>query len=258
MGFLLFGMGILLEVILLVPVLWIGKLIAGHRSLRLRAINRRLFGVWLWFLNMGGLLKELPTKGKPHVGPCVVVCNHPGLFDVLFLIKELPDLAVMVKKALIDKLPLAPILKFSGYVVSQGGRCYDTMEPLLEALNTIDQGHKFQLFPEGTRSPCGGIRPFRVGAFQIARLAGVPVQPVFIHNHPPFMPHGDKWYYPDREPSYVQLEFWEPLSPPVKGGEKEMAHALEERFRNCAEKSRTNWQTKQEASPSDLLLGLGE
>ncbi len=256
--FLLFAIGIWLEVLLVVPFLWLAKLLLGDRFLGMRSINRHLFGFWLWLLDFGRLIKKLPTSGTSYSGPCVVVSNHPGLFDVLYLIRELPEMAVMVKSALIKKLPLAPILKLSGYVVSEGSRGRDTMAPLLEALSAIEQGNKFQLFPEGTRSPRESIRPFRQGAFQIARLAGVPVQPVFIHNHPPFLPHSARWYYPDLEPSYIQLEFWDPLSPPAKGEEKKMAHDLEERFRAHAEESLANWQTKQEVRPTELVFGITE
>jgi len=256
--FALFASGIVLEMLLVVPVLLLAKLITGKRSLRMRSINRSLFGIWLWFLSVGGLIKKLPTRGKAYSGPCVVVSNHPGLFDVLYLIRELPGMAVMVKSALIKKLPLAPILKLSGYVVSEGSRGRDTMAPLLEALSAIEQGNRFQLFPEGTRSPRESIRPFRLGAFKIARLAGVPVQPVFIHNHPPFLPHGAKWYYPDLEPSYIQLEFWEPLPAPAKGEEEIMAHELEVRFRIHADESLAHWQTKQEVRPTELVFGITE
>jgi 1-acyl-sn-glycerol-3-phosphate acyltransferase len=258
MGFALFALGILLEVVCLVPVLLLARFITGKRSLLLRSINRNLFGFWLRFLGWGGLIKSLPTRGKPQTGPCVVVCNHPGLFDVLYLIREMPDMAVMVKSALIKKLPLAPILKLSGYVVSEGSRGRDTMAPLLQALNTIERGNKFQLFPEGTRSPRESIRPFRLGAFKIARLAGVPVQPVFIHNHPAFLPHKAKWYYPDLEPSYIQLEYWEPLPIPAKGEEKKIADDLEARFRDHAEKSLAHWKTNQEVRPTELVFGIAE
>lgn len=258
MGFVLFALGIFLEVLLLVPVFLLARLITGKRPLPLRSVNRCLFGIWLRFLSWGGLIKSLPSSGKPCLRPCVVVCNHPGLFDVLFLIRELPDMAVMVKSALIEKLPLAPILKLSGYVVSKGSRGKDTMAPLLEALNAIEQGHKFQLFPEGTRSPRENIRLFRLGAFQIARLAGVPIQPVFIHNHPPFLPHGAKWYYPDLKPSYIQLEYWEPLPPPAKGQERQMAHELEKRFQEHAGLSHANWNTMQEVRPIELVFDVNE
>lgn len=256
--FLLFAFGILLEVLLVVPVLLVAKFTTGKRSVHMRTINQLLFRFWLWLLNLGGLIKRLPSSGQSYPGPCVVICNHPGLFDVIFLIRELPGMAVMVKSALIKKLPLAPILKLSGYVVSEGSRGKDTMAPLLEALSAIEQGDKFQLFPEGTRSPRQSIRPFRLGAFQIARLAGVPVQPVFIHNHPPFLPHDAKWYFPELEPSYIQLEYWDPIPPPAKGEEKKMAQELEERFRIHGEQSLENWQTKQEVRPIELIFGINE
>jgi len=53
------------------------------------------------------LLKARELKGKPFDGSCVVVSNHPGLFDVLFLIRDVPRMSVMVKQSLARKLPSA-------------------------------------------------------------------------------------------------------------------------------------------------------
>jgi 1-acyl-sn-glycerol-3-phosphate acyltransferase len=36
------------------------------------------------------------------------------------------------------------------------------------------------IFPEGTFGPAEGVRPFRLGAFQLAAEEGVPVQPIGI------------------------------------------------------------------------------
>jgi 1-acyl-sn-glycerol-3-phosphate acyltransferase len=231
MEFCLFFIGIVLCLISVAPVFWVLGLIKREDPAWMQAVNGKLFSLWLGLLSIGGLLKELTPQGKSLNGPCVIVCNHPGLFDVLFLIRDIPNMMVMVKKTLVTKLPLGPIFKFAGYIVTGGRKGGDTMDPIISALDILEHGYKLQLFPEGTRSPAGGVWPFRAGAFKIARLAGVPIQPIFIRNMPPFLSRKERWYYPASEPSILQLEFWDPIPPPPAGREVALAHDLEKRFR---------------------------
>ena len=228
----LFFLGILFVLFFVFPVTWLLNRFLEEKP-RMQGVLRKSFSFWLGLLRMLGLLKALPPRGKPYDGPCVVVCNHPGLFDVLFLIRDIPNLSVLVKYTLSRKLPLGPILKASGYVLASD---YDRISPLDTAeasIRAIERGCQLQLFPEGTRSPAGGLRPFRPGAFKLSRMTKAPVQPILIRNEPPFFPKEDKWYLPPRETSRLRLEFWEPIMPPAKGEERQYALELEKRYRDA-------------------------
>ena len=228
----LFFLGILFVLFFVFPVTWLLNLFLEEKP-RMQGALRKSFSFWLELLRMLGLLKALPPRGKPYDGPCVVVCNHPGLFDVLFLIRDIPNLSVLVKYTLSRKLPLGPILKASGYVLASD---YDRISPLDTAeasIRAIERGCRLQLFPEGTRSPAGGLRPFKPGAFKLSRMTKAPVQPILIRNEPPFFPKEDKWYLPPRETSRLRLEFWEPIMPPAKGEERQYALELEKRYRDA-------------------------
>ncbi|MCP4666965.1 MAG: 1-acyl-sn-glycerol-3-phosphate acyltransferase [Deltaproteobacteria bacterium] len=228
----LFFLGILFVLFFVFPVTWLLNRFFEERP-RMQGALRVSFSFWLGLLRGLGLLKALPPRGKPYDGPSVVVCNHPGLFDVLFMIRDIPNLSVLVKYTLSRKLPLGPILKASGYVLASD---YDRISPLDTAeasLRAIERGGRLQLFPEGTRSPAGGLRPFKPGAFKLARMTETPVQPVLIRNDPPFFPKEDKWYLPPRKTSRLQLEFWPPIRPPAKGEERAYTRDLESRYRKA-------------------------
>jgi 1-acyl-sn-glycerol-3-phosphate acyltransferase len=83
----------------------------------------------------------------------VIVSNHPGLFDVLFLIRNIPRLSIMVKRTLATKLPLGPIFRSAGYVLSPDFEQRSPLDCLEETREQINQGYKFMIFPETTRSP---------------------------------------------------------------------------------------------------------
>jgi 1-acyl-sn-glycerol-3-phosphate acyltransferase len=236
--FILFIALILLPPVLIVPPLMIERWIRRREVYRMQAVNRFGFGIWLFFLRLGNLIKKLPTTGRPCGVPCVIVANHPGLFDILFLICEIPDLTLMYKRSLGWKLGLKPVFTLSGYIPSPE---YSSMSAatgnLGEAIARLGAGQKYLLFPEGTRSPMGGLQRFRRGAFRVAAIAKVPVQPVLIRNTPPFISKGDKWYLPPYECSTIRFEFLDPVQPPGPGEEDACARKLEARFRSMLQLS---------------------
>jgi 1-acyl-sn-glycerol-3-phosphate acyltransferase len=229
-----FFLGILVFLVGVIPLAGVLNALRGEAP-RVERAARRGFGWWLGFMGVLGLVRSRPARGEVHEGPCVVVANHPGLFDVLFLIRDIPSLSVLVKTGLARRLPLGPVLRALEYVLVPDLDRVSPLDTAEETLEKIHKGRKVLLFPEGTRSPKGALRPFRAGAFKIARMTGVPVQPVLIRNVPPFMPKEDPWYLPPRETSVLEMTFWEPLPPPDRGEERECARRLERRYREALE-----------------------
>ena len=229
----IFFLGILCELFLFLPCIWIINRLLGQQPYRMQWALRALITLWLWFLRACRLLVSMPSKGKPVEGPCVVVSNHPGRFDVLFLIRDIPRMSVMVKRALAKNLPLGPLFRSAGYVLSPDYEHGSPLQSLDEATEKIRKGYKFMVFPEATRSPKGSLGRFSAGPFMLAGRSNVPVQPVFIRNQPPFLPKEDKWYFPPFLASTIQLEYWEPLDPPRAGAEREFAKELEARYREA-------------------------
>jgi len=196
----------------------------------MQRVTAVLFGLWLWLLHVCRLVTHVETRGAPHEGACVIVANHPSLFDVNYLIRDIPGLSVLVKRALVRTLPLGSIFRASGYILAPDAKEGSPLEALQEAVDVLRRGGKFLVFPEGGRSPKGELGAFRAGAFVIARKAGVPVQPVLIRCEPPFLPREDRWYYPPREMCVLTMDFWEPIAPPAEGGEREAVRALRRRY----------------------------
>jgi 1-acyl-sn-glycerol-3-phosphate acyltransferase len=55
-------------------------------------------------------------------------------------------------------------------------------------------GSSVLLFPEGTRSPPGGLHPFGRIALEIASRAGRPIEPMLVTCEPPALGRGVPWY----------------------------------------------------------------
>jgi len=230
--FFLFAFGIFVELIFILPVIRVIEKFKGYKPSRMQNVHRFFFVIWLGLMRAGRMLKGKPSKGKCFDGPCIIIANHPGLFDVLFMIRDIPKLTVLVKRSLVQFLPLGPIFKSSGYILSPGKGDSNPVESLLNAIEKLNLGYKFLLFPEGTRSPAGGLRQFKAGAFKIAQKQGIPLQPVIIHNTPPFLPKGEPWYFPAREISEIEIEFLDPFDIPAEKSVREVVQEVEELYRN--------------------------
>ena len=96
-----------------------------------------------------------------------------------------------------------------------GGTLADNVGSLNEALERLRRGHSVLLFPEGTRSPAGGLHAFRRGAFELARRAGVPVIPIVIRAEPPGLYRGLAWYEIPSRPIVLDVQLLAPISAQV-------------------------------------------
>jgi len=228
-----FLLGIFFELLVALPIVSAVNKVRGQKPSRMQWTIRILVRFWLFLLQACGLLAARAVKGKPFQGPCVVVSNHPGLFDVLFLIREVPCMSVMVKRSLARSLPVGPIFRAAGYVLSPDFEQRTPFQVMDEAVGKIRKGYKFMIFPEATRSPKGNLGRFGPGPFVLARLSNVPVQPLLIKNAPPFLPKEDKWYELYPRVSTLEIEFWEPMAPPGVGQERGFARELEARYRKA-------------------------
>lgn len=219
---------------LITPLLLLRNRLAGHEPLHNQRFYRGFVVMWLWLMERGKLLKMLPYEGEIMDGPCVLIANHPGLFDILILIRNVPKMSLVAKQSIRTGLGMGYLFKLAGWVFATGKSDTSTaIKTTNKVLEQLKNGYKFMLFPEGTRSPKGELHYFHAGAFKLARVAHVPVQPVLIRNTPPFLPHGDRWYYPPYKTSIVKLEFLKPIPPPLKKEERRAAARMEDMFRTA-------------------------
>src|SRR5665811_1674339 len=90
----LFFVGIILELVFVFPVLRLRSWLNRTPHSLMQGVHSFLFGIWLFLLKVFGLICEKAPIGSLYTGPCLIVANHPGLFDVLFLIRRIPLLSM--------------------------------------------------------------------------------------------------------------------------------------------------------------------
>jgi len=125
--------------------------------------------------------RVIGRENLPGTGPCIVASNHASYLDP-------PILGSMVWRRLNylarDTLFNTPFKKF---ILEQCNSIPVRREQLDKSvlnvvLGKIKAGELVVLFPEGTRSPDGGLLPGKPGVGLILSMAKVPVVPVYIHN----------------------------------------------------------------------------
>ncbi|MBU0483844.1 MAG: 1-acyl-sn-glycerol-3-phosphate acyltransferase [Proteobacteria bacterium] len=123
--------------------------------------------------------------------PYIFVVNHQSQFDIFALQGYANfDFRWLAKKELF-KVPLfgAGMLQ-AGYIPIDRSHGRQAVKSLDAAARRISGGASVVVFPEGTRSPDGKLKPFKVGAMVLAIKAGVPLVPVAIIGSYEILPKG--------------------------------------------------------------------
>jgi 1-acyl-sn-glycerol-3-phosphate acyltransferase len=214
--------------------------VCGALSLVLAVVFRsgnpshRVASIWAWLiLRTCGVSVEV--EGRENLAPgrtYVLASNHQSLFDTPILFAYLPlSFRILYKKSL-NRIPfLGWHLFLSGHVGVERESPAKASESLEPAAERIRSGTSVAVFPEGTRSYDGVMRPFRKGSFRLALKAATPVVPLTISGSHLVMRRGKVTVYPRR----VRLTIGEPIL--VEGLSEADAGALSERVRDVVRRN---------------------
>jgi 1-acyl-sn-glycerol-3-phosphate acyltransferase len=107
------------------------------------------------------------------------------MFDALIMVSRLPRGVCIMKAELMSNPFVGPGARLARYI------CNDSPRGVVRyAVRCLQEGGQLVLFPEGTRTVHPPVDPFRPGISLIARLAGVPIQTVFIETDSPYLRKG--------------------------------------------------------------------
>lgn len=134
----------------------------------------------MFYLNPFWRLRIEGRDKLPWRGPAVLVANHESLGDILVLFGLYRPFK-WVSKAAVFRAPLLGWnMVYNGYVPLVRGDKQSIITMHRHCMAWLERGVPILMFPEGTRSPDGEIKPFKDGAFRLAIEAGCPLYPIAL------------------------------------------------------------------------------
>jgi 1-acyl-sn-glycerol-3-phosphate acyltransferase len=113
-------------------------------------------------------------------GTYVLVANHQSLGDILMLYALWHHFKWVSKKSLFKVPGLGWAMWLQGHAGLERGHGPSIVKMMKDCKTHLARGSSIAMFPEGTRSLDGRMRPFKRGAFTLAVEAGVAIVPVII------------------------------------------------------------------------------
>lgn len=208
-AFALFGLGGVVLPVFVFPVL---RCLPGSREawqLRCQRAVHEVFRVYIAVIEAIGVVRMRVVAAEELRRPGqLVVANHPTLLDAVFLIALMPQADCVAKQATWSNPFMRGVVRATGYLSNDlGGELVDACAERLAA------GRSVLLFPEGTRSPKGGLGPFQRGAAHVALRAGRPLRTVLLGCEPPGLHRGRRWYEMPTQRLAITVDARETLDP---------------------------------------------
>jgi 1-acyl-sn-glycerol-3-phosphate acyltransferase len=230
---------------------WVG-LVGADVEARLRqlptSVLRRAFAAWVGLLLVATmpvlwiLVRLLPTPGAveraargwcrlvlvgagfrprvegleriPEAGGAVLAANHSSYLDVVALMAMLPPGVRFVAKKELRATPLVgTVIGRLGHTTVDRANFARGVEDTARVTQVLRDGTRLCIFPEGTFRRSPALLPFRLGAFQAAVDARVPVVPVVILGTRQILPAGTCLPRPGR----ISVTIGAPVNPEGAG-----------------------------------------
>lgn len=159
----------------------------------------------------------------------IIVANHSSYLDIVLVPFYCRNTAIFMGKAELLKVPL--FRNFFRYMDIPVNRksITDSHRAYVRAAEELRKNHMVILFPEGTISPLGVLKPFKEGAFRLAIQEKVPIIPVVYKENWKYLQNGGFLKAPAR-PGFPRIFIGSPVS--TAHLTENQADALKEQIRN--------------------------
>lgn len=176
-----------------------------------------LYQTGFLFRRLGKTLTRINPSWKLHISgetisnprrPYVVVSNHQSMADIP-LISNLPwEMKWMAKEELFRIPVVGWMMRLAGDIRVDRKNPRSGAQALIRAQRILEQKCSVMIFPEGTRTLDGRVRPFTDGAFHLAIKAHVPILPLVIEGSRDCIPK-NSWKF--GKPSDILLKVLPPV-----------------------------------------------
>jgi len=174
---------------------------------RRRVATHMMGTFWAWHYQSLIPFWKLHLEGRkkiPWNRPVVMVANHRSLVDILALYKIRRPFKWTSKDENF-KLPfIGMVLSLTNSIRIKRESLRSGAQFLLQAETEITKGSSVLLFPEGTRSKTKEMRPFKEGAFLLAKKMKCGVIPI-VHTGSEKTFDRGSWILKGKAPIFIQI-----------------------------------------------------
>ena len=128
-------------------------------------------------------LWPVQVRGREHVergATYVMVANHLSLLDILVMFRLFRHFTWVSKAENFSVPVIGWNMRLNAYIPLRRGDRDSAAAMLATAEADLRDGTSVMIFPEGTRSRDGRLKPFKTGAFDLAVRTGRPVLPIVV------------------------------------------------------------------------------
>lgn len=195
------------SLLVLFPVACVAMLIRLDPAVSLWIARRGWAPLLLW---AGGA--RLVVEGEENVDPrrpTIYASNHQSTIDIPVLLQALPINLRFIAKSQLQWVPIVGwYLWLAGHIFVDRANTRRAIGSLERAARRVQSGISIIVFPEGTRSPDGRVRPFKRGPFALALKAGAPICPITIEGSGKLMPK-NSW---NITPGTIRVKIGRPIA----------------------------------------------
>lgn len=157
-----------------------------------RIPNKVLKGLaWIMLkANPGWTFDIIGADPKKISKPTIVIANHQSFMD-LPLLYLLPWSMKWLAKKDLFKIPIFGWIIYMTGQIAIDRKSMQSVKKIDELVAPIQEGIPAMIFPEGTRTETGDIKPFKNGAFKLAKRYNFNILPVVMEGGHQAMPSGN-------------------------------------------------------------------
>lgn len=177
-----------------------------------RFLIQKDFQLFIYLLKLTGLLilddEELKALASRQ-GAMIVAPNHLALWDVVFIVAQVPKLICIMKESIL-KNPLfgGQAGRLAGYIP------VNSINQMIKlAKQSLTKNNQLLIFPEGTRTKkdVQWLNPIQGSVALLAKQTSVPVIPVFFRSNSRFFEKGWPLYRKPEFPLKMSINVAEPV-----------------------------------------------
>jgi len=182
-GSLLFWAFLLISSLLLFPVallIWAATVLFDRRLVVLHRFTCFWASLYTWLNPVWRVHIEGRERIRPEAA-YVMVANHQSLLDILVLFRLFTHFKWVSKVENFRVPAIGWNMSLNRYIKLRRGDKDSIAEMMAACERTLAEGNSVMMFPEGTRSVDGRLRPFKHGAFTLAQRTGSPLLPIVVY-----------------------------------------------------------------------------